>query len=357
MSVLRQVMSRRSALATVGVLAAIAVGVTSRRQSQQSITSRVLPDLPQVATPLAPLPIDPAATIDGLEPLVTPASDFFRIDIARSIPTIDPDTWTLTIDGMVATPVTYTYDDLRNMELIEVDATLACVSNPIGGYEIGSGRWTGIPLATLLAEAGVQPSADQVMGCSESDGFTAGFPIAEAMRPTSIVAIGLGGEPLSDEHGFPARLIVPGLYGYVSATKWLTTIRLTTFKDEQGFWIPRGWSALGPAKTGSRIDVPKQGATVPAGTTTVAGMAWAGLRGISRVEVQVDDGPWLETTLGPAINDGTWRQWWVTTALANGKRRLTVRATDGSGALQTSEIASVDPDGATGWHYSVIDVV
>lgn len=348
--------SRRSFLIGGSALVAVAVAALTRRGSGPAINSAPPVPLPSVEAALPPLPADPAVGIRGLEPLITPTADFFRIDIARSIPTINAADWSLSVDGMVNTPVTLTYQDLLDMPLVELDATLACVSNPTGGYEIGTARWTGVPLADVLDMAGVDPAADQVMSRSESDDFSAGFPVGAVAPSGALIALGMNGEALSAKHGFPARLVVPGLYGYVSATKWLTGITLTRFDQAQGFWIPRGWSALGPVKTAARIDVPRQGASLPAGQTVIAGMAWSGATGISRVEVRVGDSEWVSADLGPRLAEHTWRQWWATLPLEAGLQRLTVRAFDGNGTMQTDEVAPVEPDGATGWHSSVVEV-
>jgi hypothetical protein len=237
--------------------------------------------------------------------------------------------------------------------MIEADVTLACVSNEVGGDLVGTARWLGCRLDDLLDEAGIPTGADQVVGTSV-DGFTAGFPTAVLDGRDAIVAVGMNGEPLPIVNGFPARLVVPGLYGYVSATKWLSRIELTTFEEFQGYWIPRGWAVEGPIKTQSRIDTPSAGSSVPAGTTAVAGVAWAPNVGIEAVEVRVDDGPWQEARLGTAYVDTTWRQWVWEWEATPGEHRLQVRATDGDGITQTEERTQVAPDGASGWH--TIDV-
>jgi DMSO/TMAO reductase YedYZ molybdopterin-dependent catalytic subunit len=297
-----------------------------------------------------------ARAIDGISPYVTPTDDFYRIDTAQRVPVVDVDSWRLRVTGMVDRELEVSYAQILERDLVELPITMQCVSNEVGGELIGTARWLGFPLADLLAEAGVQAGAEQVM--TESvDGFTAGFPVADVLDGrNALVVVGMNGKPLPPEHGYPVRLVVPGLYGYVSCTKWLSELRLTTW-EEEGFWIPRGWSRLGPIKTQSRIDVPRQGAEVAAGTVAVAGVAWAPIRGIATVEVRVDDGPWQQAVLGPSSSDDTWVQWWWSWEAAAGERTLTVRATDNDGEVQTAAVAPPAPDGATGRHTIRIDVV
>jgi DMSO/TMAO reductase YedYZ molybdopterin-dependent catalytic subunit len=239
---------------------------------------------------------------------------------------------------------------------IEADVTLSCVSNEVGGDLVGNARWQGVPLAALLERAGVRRGADQLVGRSV-DGFTAGFPTALAIStPGAMVAVGMNGEPLPTLHGFPARLVVPGLYGYISATKWLTAIELTTRDEVDGYWIGRGWAKDAPIKTQSRIDVPSAGATVPAGPVAVAGVAWAPVRGIEAVEIRIDDGPWAAAHLADALGVACWRQWLYRWDATPGEHQISVRATDGSGATQTAERTGVVPDGATGHHTILVEV-
>jgi DMSO/TMAO reductase YedYZ molybdopterin-dependent catalytic subunit len=305
-------------------------------------------------TPSAVLDAVPASetfdAVEGVSSLVTPNDDFYRIDTAFSPPQVDPADWNLTIKGMVDNEVTLTFDDLLAMDQIEEVITLSCVSNEVGGGLVGNAVWTGIPLATLLDMAGVQDGATQIVGRSVDD-WTGGFPteIAYDGRP-AMVALTMNGEPLPVQHGFPARLVVPGLYGYVSATKWLKEIELTTWEGYDGYWIPRGWAKEGPIKTQSRIDVPSNGATVPAGPTAIAGVAWAGLRSVDRVEVRIDDGDWIEATLSGELSENSWRQWMISWDATPGDHTVQVRATDGLGETQPPERTRVAPDGATGHH-------
>jgi DMSO/TMAO reductase YedYZ molybdopterin-dependent catalytic subunit len=288
--------------------------------------------------------------VPGVAPFVTPTEDFYRIDTALVVPQVRSEDWTLQITGRVDRPVTITYEQLLARPMIERIVTIACVSNEVGGDLIGTARWLGCRLDDLLAEAGIQSGADQIVGVSV-DGFTAGFPTALLDGRDAMVVVGMNGEPLTAKHGFPARLVVPGVYGYVSATKWLSEIRLTRFDEFEGYWIPRGWAVEAPILTQSRIDVPRAGARLTAGEPTpIAGVAWAVLREVTRVEVQVDDGPWGEAELGEAYERTTWRQWvlpWTPTA---GEHTIRVRATDSDGVTQTSEVTDVAPDGARGWH-------
>jgi hypothetical protein len=250
----------------------------------------------------------------------------------------------------VRNPITITWDQLLQRPMIERYVTLACVSNEVGGDLIGNALWLGTPIRELLEEAGPLPGADQVVQRSV-DGWTCGSPTSVLMDGRdALLAVGMNGTPLPVDHGFPVRMVVPGLYGYVSACKWITEIELSTFTAFDAYWVPRGWAQQGPIKTESRIDTPRDGKTKPPGTVLVGGVAWAQHRGITKVEVQVDDEPWAEATLATTVSSDTWREWswpWQATA---GEHRLRVRATDGTGATQTSTPAPPAPDGASGWH-------
>ncbi len=304
-------------------------------------------------TPGSPAPATLAQTdlgVPDLAPFVTPNRDFYRIDTALAVPQVDPNTWTLRIHGRVARPATYTYQQLLAMPTIERYVTLACVSNEVGGDLIGNARWQGVPVKGLIEAAGPLPGADQVVGRSV-DGFTVGTPTEVLLDGRdAMLAIGMNGEPLPIEHGFPVRMVVPGLYGYVSATKWISELELTSFTDYSAYWIPRGWAARAPIKTESRIDTPKVGATPRAGPVIVAGVAWAQHRGIAKVEVRVDDGPWRNATLGAVPSVDTWRQWQWQWDATPGRHTIAVRATDNGGQIQTQQRAAPAPDGASGWH-------
>ena len=353
--------SRRAFLGFAAASAAASVAaVSGTRLLDRYAAVGVAAERRSITLPVAvqPLPVvAPSAALDavGISPLITPNNDFYRIDTALSVPRVDVQKWRLRITGMVERPQVFTYADLAAMPAQEADVTLACVSNEVGDNLVGNARWIGIPLPALLERAGVKAGAMQIIGRSV-DGFTAGFPTEVALDGRmSMVALGMNGEPLPLEHGFPARLIVPGLYGYVSATKWLTEIQLTTWEAFNAFWIQRGWSKQGPIKTASRIDVPSNGKTLPAGRTPIAGVAWGGIRSISKVEVRViptgtDDGPWMNARLGDPLSQSTWRQWVVEWDARPGEYELSVRATDGTGETQTADLADPWPSGATGWH-------
>jgi DMSO/TMAO reductase YedYZ molybdopterin-dependent catalytic subunit len=288
--------------------------------------------------------------VEGLSALVTSNKSFYRIDEALITPSVDVGRWRLQVKGMVDTPFELSYDDLLALPLVDRHITLSCVSNQVGGSLVGTAKWTGVRLADLLARAGVQPGATQLVGRSV-DGFTVGFPVEVATDGRdALVAVGMNGVPLPSAHGFPARLVVPGLYGYVSATKWLKEIELTTFDAFDPYWVERNWARNGPVKVQSRIDVPRGFSRVVAGRGTIAGVAWAPHRGIGRVEVQVDEGPWREASLGPALGDDAWRQWTLEWDAIPGEHLIAVRATTADGEVQTAARHSPFPDGATGYH-------
>lgn len=295
--------------------------------------------------------------VDGLSPLITPNDKFYRIDTALVVPRVDTADWKLSFTGMVDNPFELTFDELLEMATMEEAVTLACVSNEVGDNLVGNAVWRGVPLADLLERAGVQEGATQIVGRSV-DNFTTGFPTEVALdgRP-AMVAIAMNGEPLPAAHGFPARLVVPGLYGYVSATKWLKEIELNTLEGYDAYWIPRGWSKIAPIKTQSRIDTPRSGREVAPGRVPIGGVAWGGIRSIERVEVRIiprfDDAPepeWVEAELGEKLSQSTWRQWVYQWDAQPGDYRIEVRATDGEGVTQTEVRQSPAPDGATGHH-------
>jgi DMSO/TMAO reductase YedYZ molybdopterin-dependent catalytic subunit len=308
-----------------------------------------------VATQVAAL--DTLDEVAGISSYVTPNSDFYRIDTALTVPQVDPDNWKLSFTGMVDNPYELTFDEILAMDLQEHVVTLSCVSNRVGGNLVGNAVWTGVPLVDLLERAGVQEGADQVVGRSVDD-WTAGFPTPLLYDGrNALLAVGMNGEPLPLRHGFPARLVVAGLYGYVSAVKWIEEINLTTWDAFDGYWVPRGWSKRGPMKTQSRIDVPGSGDRPVAGTeTAIAGIAWAPTRGISAVEVRVDDGPWQQCDLGEALGDESWVQWHLPWTPTSGTHSLQVRAIDGTGMTQPEGPKDVRPDGAEGWHRVAVRV-
>ncbi|HUF98697.1 MAG TPA: molybdopterin-dependent oxidoreductase [Ilumatobacter sp.] len=309
--------------------------------------------LPIASDPLAEAPSGISA--DGATPFFTPNDDFYRIDTALTVPQVSVDGWRLTIRGLVDQELSISYDELLNREIVEHDITLTCVSNEVGGSLMGTARWLGVRLDDLLRDAGIKSDADQIVGRSV-DGYTCGFPTAALDGRDALVAIGMNGEPLPLEHGYPARLIVPGLYGYVSATKWLKTIELTRFDQFDQYWVERGWVDDAPIKLSSRIDTPRGLSKVPAGTIAVAGVAWAQTRGIERVELQFDEGEWVAATLADELNDVTWRQWSYAWTASAGNHSIRVRATETGGLVQTEERVAPFPSGATGLQQIVVIV-
>jgi DMSO/TMAO reductase YedYZ molybdopterin-dependent catalytic subunit len=307
--------------------------------------------IPKPAITVAPLSPAQSFSVAGITPIVVPNDDFYRIDTALLPPHVDAAGWSMKVTGMVDHPLTLTYSDLTTMPLFEQYVTIQCVSNEVGGDLVGNAKWTGVHLREVLAAAGVQAGATQLVGRSV-DGFTAGFPTAHAMDSVRdpMIVLAMNDAPLPVLHGYPARLIIPGLYGYVSATKWLAAIEMTTLEAFDGYWIPLGWSKLGPILTQSRIDVPRSGQTLKAGRITIAGVAWAPDRGVSKVEVSIDGGEWLTCTLSGPISKATWVQWQVPWAATPGAHSIEVRATDGTGALQTTDVTPPAPDGARGHH-------
>lgn len=345
---------RRLSLVAIGLLAVGTAAVVGGRVLSRALHSvageRAAAPLPKVSVPAPPIPpaVQPAGVT--LPSFVTSNEDFYRIDTALLAPQVSREEWQLRIHGMVDNEVTFTFDDLEEFEVIEKVVTLACVSNPIGGDLISNAVWTGYRVRDLLAKAGVKPDSDMVLSTSV-DGFTVGTPV-EALTDNrdALLAITMNGVPLPVEHGYPARLVVPGLYGYVSATKWVTDLELTRFDQAQAYWTKLGWSAKGPIKTSSRIDVPRDGQTVPPGPTTFGGVAWAQNRGVRAVEVQIDDnGPWQQAELGESYSNETWRLWSFPWTATPGKHTVSVRAVDNTGAVQIEQWADVVPDGATGW--------
>ena len=353
--------TRRTFVVSAGVVAAGAIGATvlGRRAGSSDVvdSTRRSTVLPRPSVLEAPPSDTGAPPLDGLSPYVTPTDNFYRIDTALSTPQVDIAGWRLDISGMVDRPFSISYDELLAMDAVEDVVTLQCVSNEVGGNLVGNAVWQGVPLEALLERAGVQAGATQIVGRSVDD-FTAGFPTDVALDGrTAMVVYGMNGEPLRARHGFPARLVVAGLYGYVSATKWLREIELTTWEDFDGYWIPRGWSKEGPIKPQSRIDVPRGGVDLVAGPQPIAGVAWAPTGGISAVEVQIDDGEWRPATLGTPASGNTWVQWWLDWDATPGQHAVQVRAVTADGVTQTDERRPPAPDGATGWHRKTVRIV
>jgi DMSO/TMAO reductase YedYZ molybdopterin-dependent catalytic subunit len=354
-------LDRRRFLAATGATAgaAVAVGWSGRRLAARHDVAAQRSGLAIPPPDRALPPIDPAVQASGAAPFVTPNADFYRIDTALTAPRVSVDDWQLRVTGMVDRPITLSFDELLERRLVEADVTLACVSNEVGGSLVGNARWLGVRLDDLLADAGVHPDADQIVGRSV-DGWTSGFPLATLDGRDALVAVAMNGEPLPVEHGYPARLVVPGLYGYVSATKWLTEVELTRFDRFDAYWVEREWSADGPIKLQSRIDTPRGLATLPSGRNAVAGVAWAQHRGIDRVELQFDEGDWVDTTLAAERGIDTWRQWSYVWDATPGRHTIRVRATErgieGEAAIQTAERSEPFPSGATGQHQIVVIV-
>lgn len=312
--------------------------------------------LPAPASPAPAIPPGAAAAVEGMQPLVTPNPDFYRIDTALSVPALDPGTWVLKVTGMVDREVGLTFAELVAKPLVERHITIACVSNSVGGDLIGNARWLGWPVRELLGLAGPKPGADMVLSRS-SDGWTAGTPLEVLTDDRdALLAVGMNGEPLPLEHGFPVRLVVPGLYGYVSATKWVTELNVTRFADDAGYWTPRGWSERGPIKTSSRIDVPRAGRSVKPGMVIFGGIAWAQHTGIGKVELRVNRGSWQQAELATGISVDTWYQWKLGMQLGEGQYEVQVRATDLAGREQDEQRRPPAPDGATGLHTIRVDV-
>ncbi|HSK94192.1 MAG TPA: molybdopterin-dependent oxidoreductase [Candidatus Angelobacter sp.] len=353
---------RRRFLGTsVGIMAAaLGSGVAGRVLLAQARAGAVAQAaaLPAPATTAPPIPDGARLSgVEGLTPLVTPNERFYRIDTALLTPRPRLATWRLRVHGLVDAPFELTYDELAALPIHEQYVTIACVSNEVGGTLVGNALWGGVRLRELLDRARVRPEGTQIVGRSV-DNFTAGFPLAWALAADRepLVALTMNGDPLPPDHGFPARLIVPGLFGYVSATKWLSDIELTTWEGFNGYWVPLGWAKEGPILTQSRIDVPRPFATLAAGPTPIAGVAWAPDRGISAVEVRVDDGEWQPAELSTPISDATWVQWVVRWEATEGEHRIRVRATDGAGEIQTDERTPPAPDGARGHHIIEVTV-
>jgi DMSO/TMAO reductase YedYZ molybdopterin-dependent catalytic subunit len=337
----------RSAGTGVVVLFAGAAGRYASRSRRRVEQARKLLRLP-VSRGAAPA--GSSLSVSGVAPWRTPNQDFYLIHTALAVPSISPKDWSLRIHGLVDRELTFTYDDLVRHQLTEAWVTLCCVSNEVGGDLIGNAWWSGVLVRDLLARAGVQDGADAVLQTSH-DGWTCGTPLAALTDDrNAMLALAMNGEPLPVDHGFPVRMVVPGLYGYVSATKWLVDLEVSRFDQIDAYWTQRGWSEEGPVKTQSRIDVPRDGSGVQAGMVRVGGSAWAQHTGIERVEFQLDGGSWQEAALGVVPGVDTWVQWSGNLEVGPGRHTLVVRATDRSGYTQTSVRTDVVPDGATGWH-------
>ena len=346
-------------IAGVAAASAVLVGIGSRVATATSSSIAAIRRALQLPAPRSTVTVPEGAELDipGISPLFTSNREFYRVDTALTVPEVDPSAWRLVVDGMVDRRVELGFDDLVGMGLDEYAITLTCVSNEVGGGLLGTATWLGVPVREVLRRANPTAGADMVLSRS-IDGFTASTPLETLTDDglDAILAVGMNGEPLPLEHGFPVRMVVPGLYGYVSATKWLTELKVTTFAADEGYWTPRGYSARAPIKLSSRIDTPRAGTPIPAGRTAIAGVAWAQPVGVDRVDVRVDDGAWQAATLSTPINGSTWVQWFLEWDAPVGTHYVTVRATDANGTLQTQERAPIAPDGSTGWQRILLTV-
>ncbi|GAB2680246.1 molybdopterin-dependent oxidoreductase [Nocardia goodfellowii] len=353
--------SRRRFLVTaMSVGAVVVVSATAARALSARwydvVADRARFRLPRTDSPMAAIAPEVTPQVEGLTSFVTANDRFYRVDTALRLPALPSAEWRLRIHGMVDRPLILDVDELARRPAVERLVTLTCVSNEVGGDLVGTARWLGYPLAELLGEAGIRPDADMLLSRSV-DGFTAGTPLSAVTDGRdALLAVGMNGAALPIEHGYPARLIVPGLYGYVSATKWVVDLEVTRFDRATAYWTERGWADRAPIKTASRIDVPAAFATVAAGVVVVAGVAWAQRRGIAAVQVRVDDEPWQAADLAAEYSTDTWRQWTWRWRATPGTHTLRVRAVDRAGAAQTEQRAAPFPSGSTGWHNRVVTV-
>lgn len=346
-------------LAGIAGVSAVIVGIASRTVSMTVGSVATIREALKLPAPKSKVTVPKGAELDipGLTKLITPNKDFYRVDTALTVPTIDPSTWRLVIDGMVDKRVELSFQDILDMGLDEYAITMTCVSNEVGGGLVGNAMWLGVPLRDVLKKAGVKSGADMVLSKSV-DGYTASTPLSALTDDNldAILAVGMNGEPLPLEHGFPVRMVVPGLYGYVSATKWLTELKVTTFEKDEAYWTPRGYSAEAPIKFASRVDTPKVGQAVDAGRIPIAGVAWAQTVGIERVEVKIDEGDWMPATLSAPINENTWVQWFMEWDATPGTHYVAVRAINKNGDTQIEERAPIAPNGSSGWQRSLVRV-
>ena len=357
----RPATSRRAFFAATGVTAAAsAIAATGGRMLSAARSNvaqaRESLQLPAPAKPAPAVPAGVQSKAPGVTPWLTPNNDFYRIDTALSVPEINVQDWELRIHGLVEQEVRLSFQDLLDANLIESHVSLTCVSNPVGGNLAGNAKWLGMPIRDVLKMARPKEGADMVLSTS-IDGFSASTPL-EVLQDDrdAMLAIGMNGEALPLEHGYPVRMVVPGLYGFVSATKWVVDLEVTRFADSKAYWTQRGWSERGPIKTMARVEVPKSFAKVPAGRVAIGGTAWAQTRGITKVEVQIDNGPWTEATLSDEASLITWRQWSYDWEATPGPHYIKARATDGTGEVQTDKRADPVPDGASGWQSLMVTV-
>ncbi|WES64029.1 molybdopterin-dependent oxidoreductase [Microbacter sp. GSS18] len=346
-------------LTAAAAVSAAAIGLGARLADGARTSVEAVRGALRLPTPPAvEVPAGAELGIRGLSLLYTPNDAFYRVDTALEVPVVDPAAWRLVVDGLVDEPLDLSFDEMIGKGLQEYSITLTCVSNEVGGDLVGTARWWGVPVRDILRMARPQDGADMVLSRSV-DGFTASTPL-EALTDDgidAILAVAMNGEPLPLEHGFPVRMVVPGLYGYVSATKWLTRLTVTTFAEDEAYWTPRGYAARAPVKLSSRMDTPRPGSRVAAGRVALAGVAWAQTVGIERVEVSIDDGPWTAAELSAPVNADTWVQWTIPWDAEPGTHYVSVRAVDRNGQVQIEERSPIAPDGSTGWQRTLLTVV
>ena len=350
---------RRGVLIAGGSLAVAAIAMGGAGRWIASYRSQVTEiALPAAADPAPSFPQGLDDRVPGISSFRTPTDDFYRVDTRLTLPIVDVDGWTLTIDGDVEREVTFTLDDLLALPLIERDITLTCVSNDVGGRYVGAARWIGVRLTDLLEKAGIDNTgADQLLS-TDVDGMTISTPLDLATDGRdAMIAIGMNGQSLTREHGFPARMVVPGLYGFISACKWITRITLTTYAEDEAYWTERNWATDAPIKISSRIDTPKALSTIDPGRTVIGGVAWAQhQKGVAKVEVRVDGGAWQQARLGPSAGDDYWRQWYLPWTAETGQHSLAVRIVDGEGDVQTAARTEPFPEGSSGVQEIVVTV-
>ncbi len=350
--------SRRGVLIGAGGMLALAAVMGGAGRLITRVRSKI-GDItyPTPASPAGEFPTGLEEKYPQITSLRVPTEDFYRVDTRLDTPLVDIEGWTLTIDGDVDQELTFTFDELLEMPLIERDITLTCVSNSVGGPYVGGARWIGVRLTDLLDQAGVGSKADQIIS-TDFDGMTIGTPLDLATDGRdAMIALGMNGAPLPREHGYPARMVVPGLYGFISATKWITRITLTTYAEKKSYWTERDWSTVAPIKASARIDTPKSLQEIPAGKTIVGGVAWAqDAMGVKQVQVKVDGGAWQDATLGPDVNNVYWRQWFYEWDASSGQHSVAARVITGSGEEQVAVRAEPFPEGSSGIQTLIIPV-
>lgn len=351
--------TRRTVLVVTGVSVAVAAVMGGAGRLIGNLRAR--PEdvtLPAAADPLPALEAGLDSTVPGITPFRVPNADFYRVDTRLDVPVLSTTDWDLTIDGDVDQSVTFTFDDILQMEMIERDITLTCVSNSVGGPYVGGTRWLGVPLKTLLDKAGIDNTLADQMLATDFDGMTIGSPLPLVLDGRdAMLAIGMNGQPLPREHGFPARVVIPGLYGFISATKWVRKITLTTYAEVDSYWTNREWATDAPIRISSRIDTPKSLVSMPAGDTFIGGIAWAQQNGgVAKVQVQIDSGKWTDAMLGPSGGDDYWRQWYIPWTAESGQHLLSCRVIDGKGQTQDDTRREPFPSGSSGVQKIIVNV-